>query len=354
MECYNLRLTRMVVHEVKQRTPDGLVPPNLGDTLEKLDRAADTTFRNRVTEAFGAGGKSVEMACTNTGSGSAFELTGKLLASSNSEFIKISEEAATKLTDAQTRTQIPGGLLIVFSGTVQNPGRPFIGYLKAEPQDGFHRTTKDGREKLEFLKKLFLTRESKVYKIGMFVEMPSKNGSDPEYEYFLYDKNITKKQTSQAAAYFYQGFLGLSHLKKVAKLTHDFVVRTRQFISRLPLPEEKKFDLRSALISYVKTSQNATICPSEFANDYFVDEDTRDNYEAFCQKHEIPVTAFAKDLSECKKLFEKRTIHFRKGLTLSGPAETFGDVVEVEPYTPEGSDENWTRITVKADMKSGN
>jgi hypothetical protein len=316
-----------------------------------LDKAATDIFLQRVAKAFGEGGKSVEMACLYTGPGSAYELAGKLLSADEAAFVKQSEQAASMLTDAQTSMSWPGGLLIVFSGTVQNPPRPYLAYLKAEPQDGFRQTVRDGKTFLELLDKLFLTRDSKVYKIGMFLQKgDGSKGGAPGFEQFLYDKNITKSQTSDAAAYFYQGFLGLTHLVEAARHTHDFVVQTRKFISKLPIPEEEKYDLRTALVAYVKTSQALTISPPEFAEAYFPTPEMKDDYEAFCKKNSVPFSTFAKNLSECAKLFTNRTIKFPRQIKLTGPAETFADMVEMKPL-PREDGETWTNITVKGVMK---
>ena len=44
---------------------------------------------------------------------------------------------ADKLADAQQAKNLPGGILVVFSGTVGPASHPFVGVIKAEKQSGF-------------------------------------------------------------------------------------------------------------------------------------------------------------------------------------------------------------------------
>ena len=346
----NLKLDKIVVHEVFQRTVDGPLKPRLGTTLEVLAKDAVDVFCSRVANALGKGSKCVEMALLEGGDDSACALTTRLLNCEKNEFILQSQQAATLLTKAQTSTGYPGGLMIVFSGTVGPANHPYVGYLKAEPQNGFRQTTTDGQSILEFLHKLFLTPDSKVYKIGMFIHCPDECDDDNPYRCFLFDSNISKKEATAAAAYFYQSFLGLTHLVESAKLTRDFINYTRQFIKKLDVPEEKRFELNTALVTYVKTDQSELISMSEFADRYLPDDDTRDEYESFCVSKKLPDHAFAKDLSESGSLLKVRTIKFGKNVKLTGPADSLGKLISIKPIEGENEGEMWTQITVKAKM----
>ena len=350
----NLKVDRLIVHEVAKRTNDGPKDPTLSSHFEVLNDEATSVFCSRLSDALGSASRSVEMALGNTGEGSMFALVCKLLqASEEANFIALSQDAAWMLVRAQTAMTIPGGLLMVFEGKVGAPSRRYMGFLKAEPQTGFRQHMLNGKSLLEFINKLFLTPDSKVYKIGLFVEKgessEQKQRTSQDFSCYLFDANITSKETAKAATYFYETFLGMTHLRSDAATTRKFIEVTKKFISKLDIDEEERIDISSALISYVRTDQAQVVSVSEFATKYLSDPDLRDSYEGFCRKNNLPEHAFTKNLDESKSLLRRRKVRFGNDVQLSGPADKFGDLVEITTI-PGTNDEPWTQITVKAKL----
>jgi hypothetical protein len=302
----------------------------------------------------GSSSRSVEMAIIDTSEGSALQTAIKLLASDNAaEFISISKNVAHMLTKAQTSRAHPGGLIMVFTGTTGIPSKRYVGFLKAEPQTGFRQQLHDGQSVLEFIKKLFLTPDAKVYKIGVFVEQQTGIKCCSEtpiggFSSYLFDANMTSRETIKAATYFYQTFLGLRQLAENAQITRKFVEVTRQFIDSMNIDEEAKLDLRSALITYVKTNTNPTISVAEFGSRYLPDEDTQDAYEAYGKKRSLPDRAFKKDLTECNTLLRRRRIKFANDVQLTAPADQFNELIEIEKIPGNEVDEMWTQLTIKS------
>lgn len=352
MTFQNLRSNKIAVHEVFKKDSNGPVQPRLSNSLESLDKEATRVFCSRVTDAMGSASRSVEMAILNYNPGSAFFAAKSILTTtSDNEFILISQEIAHMLSRAQTSMIHPGGLLMVFTGITDTPEKRFVGLLKAEPQNGFRQEIKNGRSILEFLNKLFLTPDSKVYKIGMFIEKDQNAANQfadiDIFRCYLFDANMTSKETAKAATYFYQSFLGLKLLSEDAHTTRKFVEVTRQFIDGTNFDEETKYELRSALITYVKTNKNATISLNEFGKLYLPDDDVRDSYERYGLKRHLPDRAFTRDLKECKTLFKRRRIKFGNDVQLSGPAEKFSDLIELKTIEGNEKDKPWTQITIK-------
>lgn len=346
----NLKVERLIVHEVSKRTSDGPKDPTLSDHFEILNDEATSVFCSRLSDALGSASRSVEMTIGNSGDGSMFSLVCKLLsASENSQFISLSQETGWMLVRAQTAMTIPGGLLMVFEGKVGAPARRYIGLLKAEPQTGFRQHITGGKSLLEFINKLFLTPDSKVYKIGIFVEKAVKSLSPQDFACYLFDANISNKETAKAATYFYETFLGMTYLRSDAATTRKFIEVTRKFISKLDIAEEERIDISSALISYVRTDQSQVASVSEFAQKYLPDPDLRDTYEEFCRKNSLPEHSFTKNLSESKSLLRRRKVRIGNDVQLTAPADKFGDLVEITSI-PGTDDEPWTQITVKAKL----
>lgn len=345
----NLKVTSLIVHEVHKRDSNGEKTPTFSNSLETLSLEAHEVFRERVGGALSSPSRCVEMALKNKAEGSTFVIARKLLAA-KAEFIAVSQEAATNLSAVQTSMAFPGGLLMVFSGTVGAPEKRYTGFLKAEPQNGFRQGVKNGQNILEFLNKLFLTPDAKVYKIGMFIEndVTAAQGESPEngFRYFLFDANITSKETAKAATYFYESFLGLTLLHSGAKTTRKFIETTKSFINQMSVDEETKLDLRSALTTYMRTDQNPVASVKDFGDRYFPDPSTKDAFVLFAEKHHLPVQAFTKDLSESKSLLRRRKVRFGGDVQLSVPAETFAKLVSIKKVVGD-EDAEWTQVTIR-------
>ena len=197
----NLKVDRLVVHEVHRRDNNGPKDPDLSNDFEVLTGEATTVFCTRLSDALGSASRSVEMSLGNSGVGSMFSLVRELLDADDPKFVSLSQEAARMLVRAQTAMTIPGGLLMVFQGAAGVPAKRYLGILKAEPQTGFRQNRSSGQSLLEYISKLFLTPDSKVYKIGMFAEKTKAEGEKDNwgdhYACYLFDANIVSKQLKQ-------------------------------------------------------------------------------------------------------------------------------------------------------------
>lgn len=345
----NLKVMSLVVHEVHKRDSCGEKQPTLSNTLETLTPEAHEVFRERVGGALSSPSRCVEMALKNKAEGSTFVIARRLLGANEAGFISASQEAATNLSSAQTSMAFPGGLLMVFSGTVGAPEKRYAGFLKAEPQNGFRHGVKNGQNMLEFLNKLFLTPDAKVYKIGMFIEngvAAQGESLENNFCYYLFDANITSKETAKAATYFYESFLGFTLLQSGAKITRQFIQITKNFINQMNVDEETKLDLRSALTTYMRTDQNPVASVKDFGDRYFSEPSTKDAFVLFAEQHHLPAQAFTKDLSESGSLLRRRKVRFGGDVLLSVPAKTFAKLVSIKKIFGD-NDAEWTQITIR-------
>jgi hypothetical protein len=267
------------------------------------------------------------------------------------QFIYFSKMAAQLLTDAQTTATIPGGLLLVFDGTYfdKDQSRKYIAFLKAEPQTAFIREYSECISTLKLITDIFLAPKTKVYKIGLISVLShiSKDNILPNNcSYFLYDSNISNKETVKAATYFYEVFLGFNYLPSDAKITKKFMITVKSFIKELHVPKEKKIDLNSALITYIKTDQSALASIQEFSEKYIDNPLYRDSLLDYAQKNNLITHAFTKDLSESIKLLKHRIIHFAGDIKLIAPSDKFNNTITINKVMQENG-EIWSQITIK-------
>ena len=306
-------------------------------------------FRSRVIAAFKSSAQCIEMAIVDYGLGTIVAHGAALVAARTPGFVRESRSIAKRLAVAQQSRGIPGGLVVVFDGTVGNPATPFFGVMKAELHEGF---LKGADLQATFVENLFLSPKTKLYKIGLFISDGARpRPALPEgWAATVYDSQMTATQRDSAATYFHRTFLGLELPVNSAQQVKQFYQQTKDYIKAAPLTPEEKTDLYNGLYTYLKVSREPTIQVSRFAGTY-MDDDLADDYGAYMRRNRFPVGAVSKDLSEIQGVLRQRRFRFPRSITLSGPSEAINDLVKVD--TVAGDDgEEWTQITIRGELES--
>lgn len=349
----NMSVKRMILHEVFQRKDDKLpIAPRYGGQLLQLPVEAIDDFKLRVIEALGNNSKSMEMTITDGSAGNVPEIAAKLIKANDVQFVQQSQAIADQLTAKQIARTLPGGIVVVFSGTVGSPARPFLGIIKAETQSGFLREVKRGALDAAYLKDLFLTPAAKLYKIGMFVHVdPAADVKKfPDgWKAFVFDSHMSSANRDGAAQYFYEAFLCCVIPQNSAFLTKAFFDHTKAFIKSLDVPQEKRADLMTGLYTYLKIDQAPTLSVNSFAKTFFKDE-TADDFQTFMRAKKFPMTAIQKDIADLHSQLRLRKMVFSNSIKFTAPPEAFKEMVTVETIDGKASDgtsQQWTRITVR-------
>lgn len=357
MKILDLKLTRVIIHEVFERTNDrNRVDPQFSAALEQLDNNAIEALRSRIVAAMASPAKCIQMAIHKFNADSMFVLAAQLVDADEILFVERSKKIADLLADAQKSRSIPGGILVVFAGSAGVPERRLIGVIKAEVHNGFTREQVDGAMTLKFLNNLLLTAQTKLYKIGLFVESTPEATGEPveRWESYIYDEQLTLSNRDGAAQYFYEGFLGCKFLESSARNTKKFYDLTKTFIQGMNIEETERVVLINALVTYLKADQSPTVSTSAFGDAYLAEGNIRDAYTHYMKKADFPVVAVAKDLTDVNSALRLRRLVFRNQVRLTAPAEGFENLVAIESIDGEtvecGSPPKWTRIIVKADI----
>jgi len=350
----NLSIARIITHEVFQRDQErNVVPPVYGTSLVVLDPPGVDAFCARIMDAMGRASRALEMTITQVDASSACALADQLVDLDDALFVTGSSAAANKLTSAQTSRGLPGGILVVFTGAAGHPAKRIVGYIKAETHSGFTRQHEsNGSITLKYLTNLLLTPQTKLYKIGIFVESdPAANDLHAGWRAFIYDDQISASNKLTAAQYFYESFLGCSFPETSARRTREFHDYTKDFIQRIDLPEEQKVDLHNALVTYLKVDQSPTVQTTVFAQTFISDPTIRDEYAAFMASKNFPATAIHKDLADVTTALRYRKVSFSGDIKLIVPADKFESMVRMEAIAGDadahGQIPTWTRITIK-------
>lgn len=349
MELQNLTIDRIVFHEVHRRLDDRrLIPPAYGAQTLNLAPDAMDALRDRILVATGSQSQSMDMTIAKHDSSSAVALASDLLAAAgDGYFVNSSRSVADKLADAQQSRGIPGGVLAVFTGSAGNPARPLVGFIKAELHGGFRRAQ---NLTIEYIKTLFMTPQTKLYKIGLFAHNGGATQALPGgWTASVYDSHMSLANPDGAARYFFESFLGLELPQSAPRMTRKFWEGTRSFIQNAAIPEEDKADLFTSLYSYLKVDQTPTVEVGAFANAY-LEPNMRSPYRNHMVGEDFPTTAVPKDLSELTGKLKRRRVRFSREIQLSAPADAFADLITIETINQDGTagaGGAWTRVTIK-------
>lgn len=339
----NLVVDRLIIHEVHRRQVDRkAVSPNYGVGLLSLGSDGLAMFADRVISAIGSRSQSMEMVIKPPTPGCLIETAHDLLGVDDAAFIAGSRRFADKLTEAQGAINLPGGLLVVFDGSVGTPARRFVAVIKAETHSGFRRTANLGAQ---FLKDLFLTPQAKLYKLGIFVNDGSTSKVLPDgWQVAIYDSQMTNSNRDGAAQYFYENFLGCELPTTGSRLTRIFYEGSRKFIDRMDATPEAKADYVSGLYAYLKVDRSKTIDVATFAQTYFSVE-LQDPYEKYMVNQGVPSTLIDKDITEIISKLRRRRLSFNRNIQLTGPSDAFDEIVTIRSINIKvGDDVEGTKI----------
>ncbi|WP_336945312.1 nucleoid-associated protein [Asaia sp. HN010] len=350
MPLENVTIGRVCLHEVHRRPEEGpQLVPTYGKGLLNLNADAMAHFRSRIIAAFKSNAQCMKMAIREHGAGSVLSMGVDLVGTRlPADFTNVSRAFAHALATAQASRQIPGGLMVVFDGTLGYPETPFFGLMKAELHEGFIKTTD---LQAQFVNDLFLSPKTKLYKVGLFVSNGDKPASNLPggWQAIVYDSAMSAKLRDNAATYFYSTFLGLDIPQDAAQQVKKFFEHTKQFIKGANLPEDEKVDLFNGLYAYLKLDKGSTIQTSSFAEMY-MNDDLADDYLLHMRKQHFPIEAISKDISEVSGSLRWRKLKFSRNITLLGPPDAVRDLVTVDEIVGEEG-AAWTKITIRGELQ---
>lgn len=348
-----MTIDRLIAHTIHPRGPDKkAVQPTCSEALIPMNDDVRELTQLRITEALSHSSHGVEVGCENSAVGSFMQVAAELIDAHDARFVQLSKALAGTLTANQVHGSIPGGVLIIVSGTVGLPSKRFLAAIKAETDKGFNVEERNGVITLQVVKRMLLSQTQRLFKIGLVVEVTAvprgADGlSDPaNYRYFLFDHLLTATETRPAAAYFYSAFLGMSILATAKHHTRIFFDETRSFINSRPIPEDDKRSMLEALRTTLRAN-TPTISAHDFADEH-LPEEMRGEYVTWVNGKGFPRAAVVKDIDYIKfRLRRPRQMLFSSGVSIRVPADQdLGEHVAIE-----GSANGFTTVKIKGTIQ---
>lgn len=335
-EFTDMIIDRMAAHTIHVRgVGNQKTEPTCSNELIVPDADSADVLQMRLTAALGHKSHGVTMTVSKKDGASFFHKTCSIMGAPDDDFLEMSKQLARDLTDAQTSSRWPGGVLIVISGRVGNPSKPFVAAIKAETDKGFSVVENGGRITLQLVKKMLLSETQRLYKVGMLIERakvpPGIDGFyDPiNYYAFLFDHLLTGNELGKAAAYFYDAFLGLEISLSDSHHTRVFYEKSIAFINACEANDIDKYAYREAVRAELR-SQTVSLSLQDFADRTFP-EDLATPFVTKLKDEGFPGRAIVKDTEYIKKSLRRpRNVFFTSGVLIRVPTDqAFKDLVEI-------------------------
>jgi len=349
-----LSIENVIAHRIFPRSASkSIVAAKVSTQVIHLADEANDALQLRITEALAARSHGIEMSIRHGVADSFLNLAASTFDSPVESFITTSQRLANKLTEAQFNSGAPGGILIIVTGRVGDDQRPFFAVIKAETQTGFSAQESEQQLNMQYLNELLLTPSQRFYKVGFLVSIENcsqdESGNYPSssFKAFLFDHLMTSTDTSKAAAYFYNTFLGMDINLSSKKITQDFYETTRDFINSAEITQEQKLELHEALRSELR-SNKATLNINSFADDH-LPEELKHDYKILVASKKLPENSFIKDNEYiASKLKRRSRLIFSNDIWMSVPPENFKELVEILP----NDNDNTTLIKINGTLTS--
>jgi len=325
----NLTIQEIILHKVFAPNGDTPVPPDTSDNLIELEQKALDKLKERVIDAISKESKCMEMELADSGEDSYFKIACNLLESDSDKFIEVSKLIAEKHTKIHTNRAWPGGILVVLKCTISANSYPCIIVIKAESHEGFVEEDDKGKMVMKLLDNLFLTPQTKLYKVGVFVlaGKATDNHNADKFETHVFDATMVKSQETMAK-YFYASFLGLRIPESSERTTRDFYEAATTFIDESSIVQSEKIELKNALTVYIKVEKSSTMSVNEFSNKY-LEAEMKKPFKDYMQEKGVPDGNFAKNTTLIKGKLRVRKIKFSHGISLSGSSEDIKERVTI-------------------------
>lgn len=348
-EFYKLNIQRLIIHEIFRVGEDKKAPsPRYNSKLTALNEEEMGVLEQRVLQSLSKTSSGIRMEIDDPLHNSNFLTIVDFLKMSHpnnknskdsidSYFINTSKNITKNLSTNLRSSIIPGGIVIVFSGTVGAPSKRFFCIIKAEKHDGFAAEESDKEIVLRLLKDLLLTKDQKLYKIAIYIEnyldeyKQMNSDIKDNFTTYLYDKNASFNSIENAAAYFYNDFLGWKVKKDSIFYTNRFYDISKEFLTNTTLENSQKINLITALHTYLIIDKSDTINTSEFAKKYLPTQ-IQDAYVRELNFKDVPNRSLVKNTDGISKKLAKRNVKFSSEVSISAPSKDFDDLIQVSQH----------------------
>ena len=335
-----LQVVQVIMHIVPRakKGDEAAEPVQLSDAVCKLQEGVREELQARMRSQLSSAGREV---IENLAAESGVPDTIKsFLGDTKGDFITTSRRLATALREAQTGIN-SGSMLLVAECSLSND--PAILIVKFEQERGIRAQpmTENGQNvfDMEYLRDLFLTSRSRVFKVGLF----TRSGvSDDALHGWVADKQSV---TGKVAAFFLETYLGCRHLEEPREVTKRFYEASFNWINERVTNASSRAKYAIAVMAELQNRQGE-VSVERFAEVHLDAQGDADDYEKYLDAYNVPKIV-PKDTSLIENRLERMQVNFTSGAVVYFPISALDDgSVDIEQI-----DERQTQITLVGEAK---
>lgn len=324
MEWPSLIVHRVVVHDVPSPNAGAQAPPpTLSERESPVDAQVTTHLREKIIGSVRS--RNVVRAVPDPATTSPVPgLVGAYFASPQTQLVPGSQTMAQHLHNIQNAVN-PPGLLAVVDCSLSGVGA--LAVLKLEQDVGarIQMQTVNGQHTfgMEVLHDLLLTQATRLFKIGVFVNVQNPNGTDGVY---VFDGQTPYSDKSKVARFFLNHFLGCKLAEDPEVTTQKFFAASQEFFNNNVPDGTTRVHYTEHLLSEM-TNQLSTVSPRQFAQRYLESGD-RQAFASHLSDRGVPDSQFLKDLRFVRNRIAKLQVEFEHGLRIIGTRDVIDEHVE--------------------------
>ncbi|NLN96298.1 MAG: nucleoid-associated protein [Bacteroidales bacterium] len=316
-------IENIIVHSIpRHRKGDFSIKPKYSEQESSLPDGLRVFFKDKIIQSLQSN-KELRV-CYDTESVSPVSTyINQILNTDGAELVKQSKLMTKYLFEIQGG-QNSSGILVVIFGKINNQNTCII--IKLEKDEGaqLELDPKTNSFNIKDVKNLMLTRRTKIYKVGLFVD---KSVFEIKYDGSTADLQIDPKTKKEVTTWFIEKFLGCVPLADPRTTTKKFHDLTTTFIQSIEDPI-KKAKYTQDLNSYLQKNTHR-ISAKEFADDYMETSD-KDLYNNYLKEKEFRMSEFPKDNYFIENKIKKLTMTFDNDIAIVGNKGTFDQNVKLE------------------------
>ena len=323
LDTSTIIIEKIIVHSIqKHKKGDFAIEPQYSERESSLPDGLRVFFKEKVVQSLGSN-KELRV-CYNSDSLSPVSIyINQIINSAGADLIeqsKLMTKYLFKIQDGQNAS----GIIVVIFGKINEKGTCII--IKLERDEGaqleLDPITKSFN--IKDVKDLMLTRKTKIYKVGLFID---KTAFNVKYDGSTADLQIDPKTRKIITTWFIEKFLGCVPVENPKATTKKFYDFTTTFIQTVEDPI-KKTKYTQDLNSYLqKNSQK--ISAREFADDYMETID-KDSYCDYLKEKHFRMSEFPKDNDYIESKIKIITMLFANDIAIVGKKGTFDKNVRLE------------------------
>ncbi len=324
IDTSTIQIERIIVHDIPKHKKGELeIEPTYSQKESKLTDGLRIFFKDKVVQSLSSD-KSFKICFDEENTSPISWITNEFLNSDGSDIVSQSIAITKHLFEIQVGYNAAGILVIIF-GKINSFNTCIILKLEKDKGAQLKLDLKTKSYNIEEVKDLMLTEKTKIFKVAMFI---LRENFKIKYDGFIMDYQIEIKEKKEATTWFINKFLGCRAFEDPKITTQHFYNYTRTFIDTISDDIERAKYIQD-LNSYVQKN-TPTLSPKEFADDYLLTTEHKNDYKNYLDSKKFNFTSFPKDITQIEKHVKKITIAFVNDISIIGNKGILDKKVKLE------------------------